>query len=318
MTAHDSQDSDPAVLGLLVKSFSEDFDLACRLVTSLNTFNIENLPTWIVVPETDVEQFKALESDVITVLPETLLARHLVTGPVAGIRPGYINQEIVKISFWELGLAENYFPIDSDAIILRDFGHADLMWDEHTPYTVLVEDNDLKVDPEYFTQNWQGREESLRRIQREVGLKDRRILTCHGHQILSSRVLKSLKLNFMIPRDLSYADLLEIAPYEFSWYNFWLQKDETIPIHIREPLMKVAHSTTQHMELALRGITAADLGRGYVGAVINSNFAKSWGGAELHEDRSQTLARYLTWSQLLKVLTRKVLNSFNHWFRRRA
>ncbi len=41
--------------------------------------------------------------------------------PVAGIRPGYINQEIVKLAFWELGLTENYFCVDSDAVFVRPF-----------------------------------------------------------------------------------------------------------------------------------------------------------------------------------------------------
>ncbi len=67
------------------------------------------------------------------------------------------------------------------------------MFDETTPYTVLVEDNELKVEPRYYAEHWQGREAHLRRIQELVGLDDRRLLTCHGHQVFSSTVLASLK-----------------------------------------------------------------------------------------------------------------------------
>ena len=307
----------PAPLGLLIKSYREDFALAQRLMASLDRFNVEHLPTWVVVPESDVELFRDFESQHVTVLPETVLGQYLVDSPVHGIRPGYINQEIIKLAFWELGLVENYFPIDSDAVMLRDFGFADLMWDSRTPYTVLVEDHDLKVDPDYYRDNWQGREQSLRRIQELVELEDRRILTCHGHQVLSSQVIESLKANFMNPRDWTYSDLLEEAPYEFSWYNFWLQKDLTIPIYLREPFMKVAHSPTQHLELALRGITPMDLARGYLGVIINSNFAKSWGGdVSAQETPAETIARYLTWSQLVKTATTKFRSSVSRRFSR--
>ncbi len=47
------------------------------------------------------------------------------------------------------------------------------MFDETTPYTVLVEDNELKVEPRYYEEHWKGREVNLRRIQELVGLDDR-------------------------------------------------------------------------------------------------------------------------------------------------
>ena len=40
---------------------------------------------------------------------------------MAGLSAGYINQEIVKLCFWETGLADNYLCLDSDAEFVRDF-----------------------------------------------------------------------------------------------------------------------------------------------------------------------------------------------------
>ena len=169
----------------------------------------------------------------------------LTDQPLGGIRPGYINQEVIKLAFSGLGLANNYLPIDSDAVILRPFGAKDLMFDDQTPFSILVEDNDLKVDPAYYEQNCIGRAQSLAKIAEILDFQDLRMLTCHGHQILSTRVIESLNEDFLAPKGWTYLDMLAESPYEFSWYNFWLQKSRPIRIEIREPLFKVVHSASQ-------------------------------------------------------------------------
>lgn len=293
--------------GILLKSYDQDFDLAERLIESFNRFNPENLQMFIVVPESDVQQFQVFESNTIAVLSEALLSQYLVDQEVGGIRPGYINQEIVKLSFWELGLTKNYFCVDSDAVFIRPLSIGDFMFDEATPYTVLVEDNELRTEPRYFEQHWKGREPQLRRIQRLVGLEDRRLLTCHGHQVFSLAVLETLKQEFMQPKNWSYRELLEQSPYEFSWYNFWLQKRQDIPIMFREPLVKVLHNEEQLMEIAFKGQTLRDLSRGYLALVINSNFTGGLGRIGVHEPRSLTIARYAGLSLLLASLVRRIL-----------
>ncbi len=222
------------LFGILVKSYRRDFDAAQRLLESVRIHNVERLPVWIVVPEEDTELFRPVTEGVGQVISETDFAEHLVSDEVAGIRPGYINQEIVKLAFWELGLVANYLPVDSDAVFLRPFRISDFMSSSDVPYTVLLEDRDLQMDPDYFATHWQGRERALRQIQREVGLEDPRLLTCHGHQVLSSTALRSLKEELLTPRGWTYAEMLAHGPYEFSWYNFWLQKSRVIPIELRK------------------------------------------------------------------------------------
>jgi hypothetical protein len=292
-------------LALLLKSYGGDADLAERMLASFNEFNVEGLPLFVVVPDADLNRFDSFASEHVTVLPESRLSEYLVDHDVAGVRPGYINQEIVKLSFWELGLAENYFCIDSDAVFVRPFVRDDFMYDDATPYTVLVEDNELRVEPRYYAEHWQGRETNLRRIQELVGLQDRRILTCHGHQVFSSRVLRSLKEDFLGPRGWSYADMLAEAPYEFTWYNMWLQKTRVIPIEFREPLVKTFHHEGQHLEYALRGIGPDDIARGFVAVVVNSNYARSWSTSSAAEAPEETLARYVPTAVLAKALALK-------------
>ncbi len=302
--------------GILLKSYDKDFNLAERLIESFNRFNPENLQMFIVVPEIDVQQFRIFESETISILSESRLSQYLVDHEVAGIRPGYINQEIVKLSFWELGLTENYFCVDSDAVFIRPLSVNDFMLDESTPYTVLVEDNELKSEPQYFEQHWKGREPQLRRIQELIGLNDRRILTCHGHQVFAARVLGSLKRDFMEPRGWSYRDLLQESPYEFTWYNMWLQKSRVLPIEVREPLVKVVHNEGQHLEMVMRGSTIEDLARSYVAVVINSNFSRPRGGGSPHDSKVVTLARYLSYKELMAALRLKFSETATRRMRR--
>lgn len=296
-------------LGILLKSYAKDFHYAERMVESFHRHNTDDLPLFIVVPDDDAPLFQPLVRQRTQLLLESDFATHLVDVPVAGIRPGYINQEIIKLAFWEKALTQNYFCADSELVFVRDFGFNDFMYDETTPYTVLVEDNELKVEPRYYRDHWQGREEYLRHIQELVGLNDRRLLTCHGHQVMSATVLASLKQEFMDARDLDYRDLLEEAPYEFSWYNFWLQKSHAIPIHQREPLVKTFHHEGQHLEFALRGIGPDEVARGFVGVVVNGNFADAYGNFGYGAALSNTLARYVPPSDLFRALAEQAGDS---------
>jgi Family of unknown function (DUF6492) len=302
-----------ATFALLLKSYSGDFAYAQRLVASFERHNAEGLTLYVVVPEGDLAQFTTLAGPNIELLSEALLGQYLTDVPVHGMRPGYINQEIIKLAFWELGLAENYFCVDSDAEFIRDFGFADFMANETDPYTVLVEDRELLVEPRYYEQYWRTRENEIRHIQELVGLDTRVIRTCHGHQVFSAAVLRSFKSNFLEPRGWSYVDALAESPYEFSWYNIWLQKDHTIEIHAREPLVKVFHHEGHHLEYILRGVTQADIARGYLAVVVNSNYSRDLGIVDSSASKPESLSRYLSYGEVGQLLASK----FKDTFRRR-
>lgn len=303
-------------LALLLKSHQPDFEYARRLVTSYQKFNVDDLPLFIVVPAADVAAFSALGGPGITVLPETEFGKHLVEAEVHGLRPGYVNQEIVKLAFWELGLAENYFCVDSDAEFIRPFRRSDFMFDATTPYTVLVEDNELKVEPRYYREYWEQREREIRHIMELVGLDDPVVRTCHGHQVFSAVVLRSFVTDFLTPRGWTYADALAEAPYEFSWYNMWLQKARTIDIHSREPLVKVFHNEGQHLEYILRGIQLADIARGYLAVVVNSNYSRDLGLMSSSAPKPEALSPYLSYGEVAQLVSAKLKDTARRRFGR--
>ncbi len=304
-------------LALLLKSYTGDFAFAERLVASLAQHNPTGLTLYCVVPQADISLFSALESPTVRVLPDSAMTQYFADEPVHGIRPGYINQEVVKLAFWELGLADNYFCVDSDAVFVRDVTESDFIAPDGHPYTVLVEDNELKVEPRYYRENWQSREQALRRIADEIGLADPVLRTCHGHQVLSSTVLDSFKKDFLEPRGWSYVDALAVSPYEFSWYNFWLQKSGVIPIHQREPMVKVFHHEQQHFEYILRGVTSPDIARGYLAVVVNSNYSRDLGLIPIGASKPETLSHYLSYGELGSLVSAKIRETIARRFHSR-
>lgn len=263
---------------ILLKTFKGDLVYVERLYKSYLRYNKDNIPLHIVVPEEDLDIFYKFSRKKVILHSDESITENLVhDDSIRGIRPGYINQEIIKLAFWQKRLCNNYFCMDSDGVFIRDFFTSDFMYDDTTPYTILVEDNELKVDPEYYQTHWQGREKLIRKIQKNVGLLDSRVLTCHAFAIFSCKVLESFYKEFLVPHNYTYQDILEIAPYEFSWYNIWLQKDKTIPIEVKEPIIKFFHQKSQHLAYVNRGITTVDLARGYIGYNINSNYSRGYG-----------------------------------------
>jgi len=281
------------------------------MVKSFHQFNLEAIQLFLIVPETDLELFAPLSGESVALLSEQLVVGHLVDHEVHGMRPGYINQEIVKLSFWELGLAQNYFCVDSDAEFIRPFGVSDFMFDSVAPYSVLVQDLELAVEPEYYNQYWVSREAELRSIAELVGLDSRVVLTCHGHTVFSRTVLQSFVKDFLAPRDWTYADALEFSPYEFTWYNMWLQKSGVIAIHPREPWIKVFHNKSQHMEYLLRGIELSDIARGYLGVVVNSNYSRGLGVVNADSSQSDSIATYLSYPQLAATFVSKAKSTWS-------
>lgn len=292
--------------GILLKSYGPDLPYAQRFMASFERYATEPIPVFVVVPDVDVPDFTAMMAGRGEVLPESLWAHHLVDYRIHGNAPGYINQEIIKLTLFEQGLVRNYLCADSEAVFLRPFSSADFMADASTPFTFVTEDNELNVDPTYEHTYETTRRESLVKLREFLDLPPSPMLTCHNMAVFSSAVLASLQ-DFLAQEGKTYADAMQIAPYEFSWYNFWLERDLTIPRVLREPIFLMVHMDHQHLEFALKGVTETDLSRGYVGVVVNSGFSRRFGVIDFDEPMSTALASYVTLPDLTKALAERAL-----------
>ncbi len=311
----------------ICKTFKNDFNYLKRLLESFKKYNVQNIKMYIIFPKDDetffYQKIGKKELNNIEIIYEerfeSLLAKQpLYCNQISGesnvysvspIRSGYINQEIIKLAFHELQLAENYMPIDSDGEFLRPFTIDDFIAEDGYPYTILEEDNELKVDPVYWYEvGWALREKIIRKINKEIDYSNRVMITAHGFCILSSEVLSDFKLNFMDKKNYSYIRLMEIASYEFSWYNLWLLKTNIIPIHYREPMFKTFHTKEQLTWYKRQGITLSDIRRGYIGIVVNSNFQPGRGEENpLDYDSFITPCMKLTDEEYMQLSAKKCL-----------
>ena len=259
----------------MLKTYEKDLQYAWRLADSFEKYNADDIPLYMVLDGEDKEKFLEFSNlgNVHIVLKEDIDVEYAKEA-VNGISSGYINQEIVKLAFWKLNLCKNYLCIDSELEFIREFHIDEFMYDEETPYSVLIEDHDLLANPNYYNAFWTEREKSLERIKEVYGIKDRHILTCHGMQTFSAKVLKSMEEDFMRPNGYSYLDLLKVSPYEFSWYNYYLQKTRPIEIHPCEPHFKTYHMPYQQIVDAMQGIDLESLKRAYCGIILNSNYSR--------------------------------------------
>ena len=257
--------------GFFLKTYRNDYDRAVRLIASYRKNNEESLPLYLACPVADVNLFSDLEGSDVHIIREEDICREVFMEDTKW-SAGYLNQAIYKLAFWEMKLCANYMCIDSDAIFIRPFYKNDFMYSNNVPYTTLEEDNDLQSDIYYNKTYWNGRMAWIEKIEDELDYHPYHLMTCHGFQVFSGKVLESLKNDFMILKGYNYKRLIEIAPYEFSWYNLWLQKTEIIPIRPIGYLFKCFHLKQHHIASVLQGMRIEDWAKGYVGIIVNSNY----------------------------------------------
>ena len=291
---------------LMIKSYSKDIKYVERLISSINRFNLDSIKTFLIIPETDFAEFEKFSSDSVEIIFEECVPTLLATSDINHTRKGYINQAILKLAFHRLNLANNYMCLDSDFEFIRPFTYSDFLTSNGEPYSVLIEDNESRVDKIYFPQYWLGRASSLSKILKFYDMDEKEIwLTCHNGQIFSQEILRKLDSEILNQRNMDYLDLLSISPYEFSWYNYYLQKIGK-STRIREPYFKMFHINYQLGFYQSQKITTQDIARGYIGIVVNSNFQGSFSPVSLDDNFYKTATHFLKYREISLILIFKL------------
>ena len=86
------------------------------------------------------------------------------------------------------------------------------------------------------------------------------------------KVWKSLEEQYMSPNNLTFPDLIEYSPSEFSWYGEALLAFKAIEVYPAEPLFKVFHYPQQYIEYKQQNITEEMIAQNYMGIIMQSNF----------------------------------------------
>lgn len=258
---------------LLCKSYKNDIDRASVLVESVNRFNVDSIPFYMIVPKADIALFKSRNFNNVNLLEDEEVYDNIS-------QRGWIQQQIVKSSFWKLKISENYLSIDSDNYFIRSFYLSDFMYDENTPYTLMHEQKDLfswtvnKTNLLGFNPKNSFIADRMK-VMEVFGRKGRVYDFGPGPVIWSSKVWKSLEDNYLTPNKLKFEDLITYVESEFTWYGESLLAFNAIPIYPVEPMFKFFHYKQQLEDYHLQGYTKEMIAENYMGIVLQSNWGSN-------------------------------------------
>lgn len=163
-------------IALITPSFSRDHDLCVELCRSIDEYDRDSLEHVVIVPREDVAMFRHLHAGRRRVMAqETILPAWLVRVPlptvvgVAGIwrkrlrkiwvTPsgrvvrGWVLQQVLKLSADRATDADGYVFIDSDAVMIREFGTSTFVRDSQLP--LICAPGPVDYDLERYTR-WQN------------------------------------------------------------------------------------------------------------------------------------------------------------------
>ena len=255
---------------LYTKSYSGDLDRLKFSIESIKRHNKDNIPYYISVPENEIELFKSnIDCSYVNLVSDEEIYKTTL--------PSWHAQQIIKSSFWKLGVCENYVTLDSDSYFIKDFYESDFMYNDKTPYTVMHEQKDLF--------EWTSRHHPSLGFDPFLTFNETRlpIMELFGRTgkiydfgpspiIWSCKVWKSLEEDYLIPNDLTFENLIESVPSEFTWYGEYLLVSQTIPVLPMEPMFKVLHFKQQYVDFKNQGYTEDHFKRNYLGIVMQSNW----------------------------------------------
>lgn len=255
---------------LYTKSYSGDLDRLKVSIESIKTFNKDNIPYYVSVPNNELELFK----NQIDVSYVNLVADEDIYNIST---QNWKTQQIVKSNFWKLKTCENYVMLDSDSYFIKDFFLSDFMYDENIPYTVIHEQKDLfewtsKNYPILGFEPFSGFVETRKQIMEILGREGRIYDFGPGPVIWSSKVWESLEENYLLPNNLKFENLIDSIASEFTWYGEYLLLSKEIEIIPAEPLFKFFHFAQQYMDFKQQGYTEDHFKQNYLGIVMQSNW----------------------------------------------
>lgn len=296
-------------ISLMLKTFDRDAAIAKRLLLSIANFNVDKIPVFIVCPRSDFDLFYGLVSEVDAqlVAEDSMSDEIFKSSEVSGLGSdvGFMNQQIYKLAFSNLGLCRYYLCLDSDAVFIRPFFKRDFIHERtNLPFLFQSEDRELRAEPSYVT-TWESREVKLRKIQEVLRANAGDPLNAvHGFQVFSSAEIQSmmswLRTNAQIS---SFKEMLSIAPYEFNWYTTFVRTHSSNYL-TREPIFRTFHGPRDFTRALFFRLSEDDYSRGYVGVCVNGNFQHGRGSRlplSLRSNASVVGGIYLSFGEIFRI-----------------
>ncbi len=245
---------------LLCKTFRGDLKRFQILKESVDKYNADKIPFYIVCPECDKGIFQEYTntsylSKIVT--DEEVLAANNINCQ----EQNWHSQQIIKLGFYKLKLADFYAVIDSDLYFIQNFYYSDFMYDEKTPYFYISEILNPKKEQLYI-QNY---------LKRDGKCYD----FIYNSQVFSRIVLEDMEKRLLNKNDMNLVDLINLCPYEFNWYGEWFLYANLIPMVYTRGKIKVFWKQLEYIEAKESGFTEKDfIEQGYIAILMQNRWVK--------------------------------------------
>jgi hypothetical protein len=259
------------------KSYAPDLERCAQLVKSFRRHNRDLSALYLSVPAAERQLFRErLGTEGI----EYLSDEEIVGGAVA---QSWVSQQLVKLSFGLLDIAENYLWIDSDFVIIRDFGQAEFFAYPGIPFTVVWESRPCnlfqrRVLGRAAVENDREHAEMVAKVHaglaviRDTFAREGPLLAYGPPAIWSAKVIRGLAETSK-GNGLDFQRMLGIAPFELNWYGEFLLASRIIPLVPRDNLALHFVRDYEYKNFLNEGWTLSDLAAEGFLAV---GFASKW------------------------------------------
>ena len=263
-------------LVLYCKSYRRDFLRLKRLLTSITSYNTDEIPFYISTPENQYQDLIAVlgtSSGFYWVSDESIIAANpLVPVGIEKTRSGGLSQQVIKSEFWRLSISENYLCIDSDSKFICSFKKADFVTDDNVPYTVLHQNKELfqmasNRGHQKFERDLKVEAERVRLLFNRPGPN---FYAAPSPFNWSAKVWQSLDQEYLQPRGITIWDLITSEHPESLIYAEALLKYRAIPLVTIEPLFRVYHYDWQYFLMKRLGESESKLAQHYLGVIYQS------------------------------------------------
>jgi hypothetical protein len=293
---------------LFVSSWSGDVTRCQKLYESIQKFNSDKIPFYIILSKNDIPIFKnILGSQDINYVEEEQI------NPYKNAMDGWRLQQVNKMEFWRLNITKNYFALDSDCLFIKPFYEDDFIAYDDIPYTTVFEDNMYQLTLQHYD-NWKDdhNREFIDLIHKSWQRDIRKVIPTKYKKALhfgpcpityNSKVWESFYTEFVEPNNLKTHDLIRYVSADYGWYGEYLMFSKKIDIVPTESQFLVMHNKKQY-DWFFKNISIEEIKRVYLGIIINSSF---YAGEE-NENRLNLEGR--KW-ELSKSLSPKI---FGGWY----
>ena len=264
-------------LVLFCKSYAPDLERCVELVRSVERYNQEGIAFYLSVPREDRARF---EDRLGRVGVNYLVDEEIIEGEIV---QSWGTQQLVKFGFAKTGIAENYFWIDSDFLLIRNFTREEFFAFPGVPYTICWETRGNPFqrrllgtgggdnDQQYAQMRAQVRG-AVGKIQETFGRRGP-WLSFGAPAIWASRVVLALEETAKANQSLGLLGLLQQAPFELNWYGEFLLASRAIPVVPRDNMAFHFVRDAEYEAFLSSGFSIAGLAEeGYLAV----NFASKW------------------------------------------